>query len=334
MATIKDVAREAGVSLGTVSNVLNGKVKVKQETRDRVYRAIKSLDFQYNMNASALRTKTTKNIGLVIPTIVNPYYPELVRGVEETLREEGFTLFLCSSDRDEQRERQYIEAFLSKGVDGLILVKSKLSDVELEQIVTRTPLVLVDYESEDSSKFCSVNVDDNLGIIQGMELLEQYGHEKIAFVSGIRDAYSSKCRIESYKECLIKRGIPFRSEFLIEGRFIWDGGYSATEQFLSLEDHPTAIFAANDLMAIGAIRAILDCGKRVPLDISVLGYDDIELARVSMLPLTTIHQPKERVGAGAVRLLLENMNKDTVVNRQVTMPTRVVFRESVGYAPV
>jgi len=331
MSTIKDVAREAGVSLGTVSNVLNGKVKVKQETKDKVYQVMEKLNFQYNMTASSLRTKMTKNIGLIIPSIVNPYYPELSRGVEDALRKENFTLFLCNSDRNREKEKQYINALLSKGADGLILVKSKLTEKELKQIGLRATVVLVDFDSENSTSFCSVNVDDKNGIIQGMKLLEQYGHERIAFISGLQDAYSSICRIESFRKCMEERKILCRPEYMVEGNFSWNSGYTAAKQLLSLKTPPTAIFAANDLMAIGAIRAIFDSGKRIPGDISVLGYDDIEVGNLCMPSLTTIHQPKYRVGTEAVKLLLQDVNKEELFDKQIMMKTRIIMRESVGF---
>ena len=330
MATVKDVARLAGVSLGTVSNVLNGKKNVKQATRDKVYQVMGELEFQYNMTASSLRTKTTKNIGLVIPTIVNPYYPELSRGVEDVLIEENFTLFLCNSDRDKEKEMQYIRALLSKGADGIILVKSKLDEKELENIASRTKLVLVDYDSEKNIPYCCINVDDNKGIIQGMELLEQYGHERIAFITGLKDAYSSICRIKSYENCLRKRNISFREEYMVEGKFSWISGYEAARQLLSLPEPPTAIFAANDIMAMGAIRAVLDSGRCVPQDISVLGYDDIEMGNMCMPSLTTIHQPKYRVGAEAAKLLLYELNKGNDFKTNILVETRVIIRESVG----
>ena len=151
MTTIKDVAREAGVSLGTVSNVLNGRESVKPENREKVLKAIKKLRFHYNMTASALRTKTTKNIGLIIPTIINPYYPELARGVEDEARKAGFTVFLCNSDRQKEKEKVYINALLSKGVDGIILVKPQMERSELLELGQQTALVIQD---------CEVNEDE------------------------------------------------------------------------------------------------------------------------------------------------------------------------------
>ena len=160
MATIKDVARVAGVSLGTVSNVLNGKNSVRPGNKRKVYNAMKEVGFHYNMTASALRTKTTKNIGLIIPSITNPYYPELARGVEDAARREGLTVFLCNDDRDTEKERAYIKALLSKGVDGIILLKPRLEHSELLEVKERTSLVLGDASIDIRNEFHVVNADD------------------------------------------------------------------------------------------------------------------------------------------------------------------------------
>lgn len=334
MATVKDVAREAGVSLGTVSNVLNGKESVKQESQEKVFRAIKKLGFQYNMTASALRTKATKTVGLIIPTIVNPYYPELARGVEDEARKEGFTVFLCNSDRDVEKERQYVNALLSRGTDGLILVKSRLSGKELAQLKLRTELVLADYGNQEGVResFNMINVDDTGGIVQGMGVLEEYGHSRIAFISGLLDAYSSRCRMQAYRNCLEKRGILFRQEYVVTGDFSWHSGYEAARRLLSLAERPTAVFAANDIMAMGAIKAAEERGIRIPEELSVIGYDDIEMSNLCSPALTTIHQPKYQVGLETVRLLMQNLNKQEGMERQVTMETRIVLRKSVAPA--
>lgn len=333
MATVKDVARAAGVSLGTVSNVLNGKASVKPESREKVNRAIEKLGFQLNMTASALRTKATKNIGLIIPTIVNPYYPELARGVEDEVREMGCTLFLCNSDRDEEKERQYVNALLSRGADGLILVKTRLPEAELARLKSRTALVLVDYEPESRESFCVINVDDTDGVIQGMRHLMEHGHRQIAFICGLVDAYSSLCRMDAYKKCLKDQGIEYRPQYVVLGDYSWESGYSAAGRLLALEEPPTAIFAANDIMAMGVIKAATENGISVPEELSVMGYDDIEMSNLCSPALTTIHQPKYQVGLKAVTMLMQCLNRPEDKYRQIWMDTRLVARESIADTP-
>ena len=334
MATVKDVAREAGVSLGTVSNVLNGKGSVKPRNREKVYEAMKKLGFHYNMTASALRTKTTKNIGLILPTIINPFYPDLARGVEDEARKAGFTVFLCNSDRDKDKEQEYIEALLSKGVDGIILLKPQSGREQLTMLYERTALVVEDWENWDVYLLPSVNIDGAMGIIQGMNTLVQYGHRRIAFIAGLTESYSGRSGINVYKESLEAWKIPFRQEYIAFGDYSWKSGLSAAQKFLELDEPPTAIFASNDMMAIGAIKAIQSRGIQVPDAMSVMGIDDIEMGLLCTPALTTIHQPKYEVGAEAFRLLMREIKegKGRGDNRQVTLGTRIVMRDSVTYA--
>ena len=212
MATIKDVARVAGVSLGTVSNVLNGKNNVRPGNKRKVYDAMKEVGFHYNMTASALRTKTTKNIGLIIPSITNPYYPELARGVEDAARREGLTVFLCNDDRDTEKERAYIKALLSKGVDGIILLKPRLEYGELLDVKERTSLVLGDASIDIRNEFHVVNADDVQGVICAMNFLGQNGHKQIAMITGMMESYSSQCRLDAYKRYLESRKLRYRPE--------------------------------------------------------------------------------------------------------------------------
>lgn len=333
MATVKDVARAAGVSLGTVSNVLNGKTSVKAESREKVYQAIRSLGFRYNMTASALRTRATKNIGLIIPTIVNPYYPELARGVEDEVREVGCTLFLCNSDRDKEKERRYIDALLSRGTDGLILVKTSLSVKELSELRTRAALVLADYEDRGGDSFSRVNVNDSDGVKQGMKHLEEHGHHRIAFISGLLESYSSRQRMAAYKSCLLERGIACRPEYVALGDYSWQSGYEAAKGLLALEEPPTAIFATNDIMAMGVIKAAGELGIPVPEKLSVMGYDNIDMSNLCSPALTTIHQPKYHVGLEAVRILMQDLNKTESRERYIGLDTRLVVRNSVARAP-
>lgn len=335
MATVKDVAREAGVSLGTVSNVLNGKESVKPENREKVFGAMKKLGFHYNMTASALRTKTTKNIGLIIPTISNPYYPELARGVEDEARKAGFTVFLCNSDREKEKEQTYINALISKGVDGIILVKSRLNRQELLEVGRQTALVVQDCDVGEDDDFPEINVNDYVGVVQGMNLLFRYGHRRIAFISGLMESYSSRRRMKAYEDCLESQKIPCRQEYVVQGDYSSSGGYSLMKELLKCRPRPTAVMAANDMMAMGAMKAIQAAGFQIPGDISVIGYDDIEMSKLCSPALTTIHQPKYEVGVAAFKLLRQSLQGEEISpeKKRIVLETRMVQRESVGYAP-
>lgn len=332
MATIKDVARVAGVSLGTVSNVLNGKNSVRPGNKRKVYNAMKEVGFHYNMTASALRTKTTKNIGLIIPSITNPYYPELARGVEDAARREGLTVFLCNDDRDTEKERAYIKALLSKGVDGIILLKPRLEHSELLEVKERTSLVLGDASIDIRNEFHVVNADDVQGVICAMNFLGQNGHSQIAMITGMMESYSSQCRLDAYKRYLESRKLCYRPEYVVSGNYSWKSGCRLAKQLMSLPDPPTAIFAANDMMAIGAMKGVQTMRYRIPQDISIIGYDDIEMSNLSNPALTTVHQPKYNMGTECLKMLHACINgKESMdTTKRITLENHLIIRESVG----
>ena len=334
MATVKDVARAAGVSLGTVSNVLNGKDGVKPENREKVFKAMKEVGFHKGRTITSRKSKVTKNIGLIIPSIENPFYPELVRGVEDEAANDGYNIFLCNSDRDVNKERKYINALLAKGIDGLILVKSQLTYKETKRLSTYTNLVLEDWDREDQDEFLGVGANDYVGIVQGMNFLYRYKHRRIGFICGMMESYSSRSKMKAYEKCLESWGVLYRPEYVVYGDYSWDSGFSMAKELLKLNPPPTAIFAANDMMAMGAMKAIRTKGLRIPEDISVLGYDNIEMSKLSTPSLTTIHQPKYQIGVAAVQLIRQSIQGDNLTGDKgkILLETRVVTRESVSYA--
>lgn len=338
MATMKDVAREAGVSLGTVSNVLNKVPTVSEENRQKVMDAIRTLKFRPNTAARTLKTKTSKSIGLVIPDITNPFYPELARGVEDAARKAGFSVFLCNNDRDIQKEREYINVLIEKNVDGLILVKPQISQEEMEEIHGKCNVILVDINDAYKPQYDVVTVDDYEGALKAMGLLFEYGHTRIAFIGGLIDSQSSKYRQEAYVQFLKDKGIPMDESLVKKGTYDWYSGYTAGVELLKHLNPPTAIFAANDLMAIGVMKAIGERRLRVPFDISVIGFDDIDMASLCTPQLTTVRQPKYAIGTASVEMLVNklNLNKQgkgkQEQGHQITLETEVIVRESVGYA--
>ena len=333
MATMKDVAKEAGLSLGTVSNVINNLSTVTEENRMKVMEAIKKLKYRPNIAARTLKTNTSKSIGLIIPDITNPFYPELARGVEDAAREFGYTVFLCNNDRDAIKERQYSDAFVEKNVDGIILVKSSLTYSVLNEIAEKCKIVLIDYSGENP-QFDSIDVDDYKGAIQAMTFLHQNSHQRIAFIGGVPDSKSSKSRMQAYVNFLNEKKLKIDDLLIKEGRFDWQSGYNAALELLNLPIPPTAIFAANDLMAIGAIKAIRERHLQVPYDISVIGYDDIGMAALCTPELTTIRQPKYEMGTLSVEMLIKRVEnaivEETVKIIKKVMDTTLIVRESVG----
>ena len=332
MPTMKDVAREANVSLGTVSNVLNQRPSVSEANREKVMRAVEKLQFRPNTAARTLKTKSSRSIGLIIPDINNPFYPELARGVEDTAKKYGHSILLCNNDRNKEKEREYIDILIEKNVDGIILVKPRIGIAQLQKIREICPVVAVDADYVPEGQFDIINVDDDNGMRLAMELLYEYGHRRIAFISGLLESVSSRSRRQAYIDFLTEKSIPVRPEYIAMGAYNWYSGYTCTVELLRLLTPPTAIFAANDLMAIGAMKAIHERRQKIPLDISVMGYDDIDMASLCTPQLTTIWQPKYEIGVLSVNMLLNHRRSEEIESKQVTLKTEVRLRESVGYA--
>ena len=334
MGSMKDVARMAGVSIGTVSGVLNGKKTIKPQNVQKVLAAVEKLDYKPNMLARSLRTNISGSIGLIIPDINNPYYPELARGVEDVARKAGVTLFLCNSDRDVEKEWAYAQALAQKKVDGIIIAKPHMGVERLEELRRACPLVLADGTEEQLREFDLVNVDNRTGAASAMELLLAYGHREIAFIGGVIDSESMAHRMEAYHRVLEAHHIPCRPEWVRTCDYNWNSSREVARQLLAGGPaRPTAIFAGNDILALGVIRGAWDCGLRVPEDLSVCGFDDIAMAEVTIPSLTTVHQPKYEIGAESARLLLRKVRGEPreVVHR--VLETEIVLRDTVARGP-
>lgn len=328
---MKDVAREAGVSLGTVSNVLNNKNTVLAENRRKVMKAVERLGFRSNLVARTLKTKTSSDIGLIIPNINNPFYPELARGVEDAANEAGFTVLLCNDDRNADKERSYINSLITKNVSGIILLKPQISFAEIDDISRRMAVILVDVGAPPGASYNIVNVDDRGGITRALEHLYENGHRRIAFVKGLDDSLSSLDRAEAYTDFLVRKRLRVRDDFVCQGKYSWMGGYEAARRLLSLPNSPTAIMAANDLMAIGCIKGAQEMGLDVPGDVSVVGFDNLDLTNLCSPRLTTVNQPKYEMGTKSVELLLRRINNGKKAGgEKVVLHTEIVVRESVG----
>jgi len=338
MATMKDIARKSGVSLGTVSNVLNNLPSVKPKNRDKVIAAVNELGYSENLTARTLRTRLSKSIGLIIPSITNPFYPEFARGVEDAAREAGFTVFLCNNDRDGEKERKYIKELCSKSVDGIILIRPTIDNDEADAILERCALVFVGknrhIENRKTAQYSTIDIDERGGTEKAMNLLYKNGHYKIAFINiGSADSISVQGRYNSYIQYMEDKKLEFRKEYMVEGDYTCDGGYAAMMKLLTLRDPPTAVFCANDIMAFGAIKACLDIGCKVPDDISIIGFDNIDLAKNWTPSLTTLNQPKYEIGQKSVFMLLEQLRRranGTPKGETIRYNVELIKRDSVG----
>lgn len=327
--------------MATVSRVVNDHgYPVRAETRRRVVDAIEKLDFRPNELARGLLLKRTKTIGLVIPDIANPYYPAISRGVEDVAQEGGYAVIFCNTDRDAEKSEHYVNALLQKQVDGLIVAGGGTdfgrASERFGEHRTRVVFVGKPSPTEDARSLTwpSVRVPNEDGAVAAMEHLFELGHERIGFIGGPTDLPTARDRLAGYRKALASRGLAVSPPFEQTGDFGEESGYRAARALLGARPRPTAIFAANDRMAIGVLAAAVDGGLSVPRDLSIVGFDDVPLVSYLRPALTTVALPAYDMGAAAMGLLLELLGEDkdstTDSTRIVHLPVRLVARDSTA----
>lgn len=330
MTSIRDVAKSAGVSVSTVSHVINKTRFVSEETQTKVLDAMKELKYKPNRLASSLRRKDkrTHTLGLLIPDSANPFFAEVSRGVEDACFEAGYSVFLCNSDDDPQKELNYIEVLLGKQIDGIILVSAGIHNDALALLATNNiPFVLVDREVSGSI-IDSVLVNNEEGGCQATEYLIELGHTRIGCIAGPSLINPSAARVQGYRKALSKYNLVQDDSLIVAGDFRAQSGFEATKELLDLDEPPTAIFACNDMMAVGVLHAIDEVGLSVPGDISIVGFDDIPLASFTPPPLTTISQPSQEMGLRAARMVIERIEDANLPPRSETLSTTLITRKS------
>jgi DNA-binding LacI/PurR family transcriptional regulator len=328
MVTSKDVADYAQVSVTTVSHVINRTRRVDLKTEQRVWRAINELGYRPNLLARGLRRRETRTIGLIVPDNSNPYFAELARAVEDAGFARGYSVILCNSDMSESKEAAYIELLISKCVDGVILISAAHRREKFNEFIQAgIPLITVARELNDLP-VDQVLMDNQQGGYLVGKHLTALGHRRIGCIAGPRDETPSADRIVGLRRALHEAGVDLPSEQIIRGDFTYEGGHQAMANLLRREPKLTAVFAANDRMAIGAMNYLWQTGVRVPEDISVIGFDDIPVAAMTCPPLTTIATPKAEFARISVSMLIERINRERTEPARVVLPTRLVIRNS------
>jgi LacI family transcriptional regulator len=328
IATLKDVAERAEVSTATVSHVINETRFVSEELKARVYQAMRELNYRPNAIARSLRRRKTHNLGMIVPDISYPFLAEVARGVEDAGFELGYNVILCDSDGDLEMEANTIELLQEKKVDGIIFVAAGESSSHVQALIEQgMPVVVCDRELP------GVEVDtviaDNVGSgYQATEHLIGLGHRRIGCIAGPQELGISHKRVEGYKQALEQHGLPLREESTVRGDFRCQGGYEVMRELLALDEPPTAVFACNDLMAMGAICAASQKKLRIPQDVAIVGCDDIALASFTNPSLTTVAQPKHEMGAAAVEMLVERIKDKSKPPTRRLLPTELVIRDS------
>ncbi|MBE8567516.1 HTH-type transcriptional repressor PurR [Vibrio sp. OPT20] len=330
MATIKDVARLAGVSTTTVSHVINKTRFVAEATQEKVNKAVDELNYAPSAVARSLKCNTTRTIGMLVTQSTNLFFSEVIDGVESYCYRQGYTLILCNTGGIYEKQRDYIRMLAEKRVDGILVMCSDLTE-ELRGMLDRhadIPKVIMDWGPESSQADKIIDNSEEGGYLATKYLID-HGHSKIACLSGHLDKAACVERIAGYKRALNEAKIAADDNMIIEGNFECDTAVLAAEKIIKMVDRPTAVFCFNDTMALGLMSRLQEKGIRIPEDISVIGYDNIELAEYFSPPLTTVHQPKRRVGKNAFEILLERIKDKDHEKRVFEMHPEIVERSTV-----
>ncbi|AVL76111.1 transcriptional regulator RbsR [Providencia rettgeri] len=327
---MKDVARLAGVSTSTVSHVINQNRYVSESITLRVKNAIEELNYAPSALARSLKMNRTNTIGMLLTTSNNPFYAEVVRGVERSCYERGYSLILCNTEGDLQRMNHSLETLLQKRVDGLLIMCTEVQGPS-KDVFTRypsVPTVMMDW-----SPFDSVGdvIQDNSFL--GGEIATRYlidsGFTRIACIAGPQDKSPARARYQGFIQAMEQAKIEVNEDYIIFSDFEFAGGFESMNKLLELSTPPQAIFAGNDAMAVGAYQAIFQKGIKVPDDISIIGYDDIDLSPYMIPPLTTIHQPKDKLGKQAVDQLIYRMDNPEADASVLVLTPELIERQSV-----
>lgn len=329
-ATIKDIARQLNVSYATVSRALNDKQGVKAETKKRILEEARRLNYRPNAIARGLVKKQTHSLGLIIPDITNPFYPEVARGVEDAAQETGFSVFLCNTNWEKSRELKYIELLISRRVDGLIIATAHESTEPLQRFLRGVPVVYVsttgvaDFESY-------VTIDNVKGGYLATELLIKTGKTPVAFIGSTEDSHTLQERLEGYKRALQFYGQPLDERYIRFGDFKRETGSRFIKNMVREGVKPKGVFGENDLLAIGIIQGAKEIGLSIPEDLAVVGFDDIPLASFPEINLSTVVQPKYEMGRYAVEILLRRVsyeNPQSCPRQRLILEPRLIRRGS------
>ena len=334
--SIGEIAQKAGVAKSTVSRILSGKGQFSEKTRSKVREIAGKFNYKPNSIAKSLKSRTTKAIGLMLPDITYPFYPEVIRGVEDVAFQNGYVVILCDTNESTKKESMYFEILENRWIDGVIYtgITGNSEEGDEIQITFRRELPIVFIDREVEKHFaCTVTIDNQKAAFEATRYCLELGHRKIGFVRGRTERNEIRIflqRLEGYRKALFDYGLECDDRLAVEGNLTMEGGARAARRLLASGVSFTAMFASNDLMAIGAMRQLQKEGFQIPEDVSVVGFDDIPLASLVNPPLTTVSQPKYEIGAEATKLLLRMIHEPQAPKRKIILDTKMVTRESTA----
>ncbi|WEG18865.1 LacI family DNA-binding transcriptional regulator [Alkalihalophilus pseudofirmus] len=324
---MRDVAKYSGVSVATVSRVLKGDSNVTQKTKEKVLKAVEELNYVPNTLARNLSKMQSKMIVVVIPNLSNAVFSSIYRGIQEVLKTEGYQVILVETYNGV--DPSVIELIRNRTVEGAILLSAVMTEEEFNKKLKDLPIVLAtDHMSENISTAPSVSIDNFLAAEKAVNYLANLGHKRIAYFGGIPDVLGARRRLKGYKNGLIQNGLEIDESLIFSGDWSLESGYQLANQLLLEKQLPTAIFAVSDNMAIGAIKALKEHGFQIPEDMSIIGFDDIEVAKYVTPSLTTIEQPTIEIGTHAAKMLLTIIKDKPLDQMHVVLNSHLVIRDS------
>jgi len=330
MAKMSDVAKLANVSKATVSRVLQNPETVKEQTRKKVLNAIEQLNYQPNLLARQFRRTETKTILVVVPTIMNNVFPQIIGGIDSVANEHGFKVLLGNTNRDPDKTLLFINELKQKQVDGMILLTIPLEEKVINEVAAKYPVVLTsDYN--EGLNIPTVAIDNISCGREATEHLIKLGHKRIAHITGPLEISISRDRLKGYHQAVLQHEVDLDSLLVQEGDYSFESGYNQMLKLLAIENPPTAVFAGNDAMAMGVVKAAKAQGLKVPEDIAVVGFDNIRFSDIFEPALTTIEQPFFEMGKRSMELLLQQIHGEKLTKIKHVLNARLTIRDSCGF---
>jgi len=332
---IKEIARRSGVSVATVSRVLNHPEKVAPSTKQRILEIMEELDYTPNWFARGLNFNRTNTIGLVIPHILNPGYMEIAKGVEDVAHQKEYTMLFCNVEGSVEKERKYVDDLIKRRIDGIVMVSSLLEDDDIQAIKDQgTPVVLVGENKGSIKGVPIVRIDCEGAAYKAVRHLIEIGYRDIAIICGFTPERENKRKVAGYMRALAEEGIPERKEYVQEAANTIEGGYIAAKRLIDLKQRPRAIFTTSDLLAFGAIDAMKDHGIKVPDEVAFVGFDNIRMSNLIDPKLTTVEKPLHKMGVVGARLLFDIIDSKGEENnycREILLQSKLKIRKSCGH---
>ncbi len=330
MATMKDVALSAGVSTATVSRTLMTPEKVSLSSRKRVETAIIETGYSPSAAARTFRRNDSKIIVTIVPNICDPYFSDILQGIEDVAVKNGYIVLICDSNQQQKRGRSFVNLLYTRQVDGMILLGSVIPFNASRQEQKNLPPLIMACEYAPELELPTVHIDNLTAAFDAVNYLTKLGHKRIAELSGPKDSALCQFRHQGYQQALRRANISINNFYIHFEDFSFEAGERAMHQLLSLPSPPTAVFCHNDMMAIGAIQKAKLMGFRVPQDISVMGFDDIEFSKYCEPPLTTISQPRYEIGRQSMQMLLDQLHGNAIQSGSRLLESKLVVRQSTA----